>query len=258
MILNYSIIPIINNFYQKINRTIVTIHGLFGNIYSLHYIAKILNKKLKYKVVEIDVRNHGLSPKNDNMDYVMMAQDILDTLKYLNIKNDIIIIGHSMGGKIAMTMTKLIPNIIKKIIILDIAPVNYYFKNQNIFFVLNKINELKIFTKKKVFEIMSLYINKKHIIKYFLNSFINSQWQFNLPILNNEYNKILKWEIVPSWFGESLFLKGEKSFYINHIYYKNLFNQFPLARIYNIPAGHFLHIEKTNIVINTIFNFCLK
>ncbi|QJC28261.1 alpha/beta fold hydrolase [Enterobacteriaceae endosymbiont of Plateumaris braccata] len=257
MILNYSIIPI-NNFNPKIHRTIITIHGLFGNICSLHYIAKILNKKLKYKIIEIDVRNHGLSPTNNSMDYIMMAQDILDTLKYIGIKKNIIIIGHSMGGKIAMIMTKLIPNYIKKIIILDIAPVHYYFNNKNIFFILNKINKLKIFTKIKAFEIMSFYIKKKHIIKFLLNSFSNGEWKFNLPILSNEYNTILKWETIPSWLGESLFLKGEKSLYINHIYYEKLFNQFPLAKIYNISAGHFLHIEKTNIVINKIFNFCLK
>ncbi|QJC28709.1 alpha/beta fold hydrolase [Enterobacteriaceae endosymbiont of Plateumaris consimilis] len=257
MILNYSIIPI-NNFDQKINRTIITIHGLFGNKHSLHYIAKILNKKLKYKIVEIDVRNHGSSPHNNNMDYILMAQDILDTLKYIGIKNKIIIIGHSMGGKIAMTMTKLIPNFIKKIIILDIAPVNYYFNNKNIFFILNKIHKLKIFTKVKAFEIMSFYIKKTHIIKFLLNSFSNGKWKFNLPILSNEYNTILNWKIIPSWLGEILFLKGEKSLYVNHIYYKKLFDQFPLAKIYNISAGHFLHIEKTNIVINKIFNFCLK
>ncbi|QJC29601.1 alpha/beta fold hydrolase [Enterobacteriaceae endosymbiont of Plateumaris pusilla] len=257
MILNYSIIPI-KNFYQKNNITIITIHGLFGNTYSLHYIAKILNQKLQCKIIEINVRNHGLSPKNNIMNYTIMAQDILDTLNYISIKNNIIIIGHSMGGKIAMTLTKFIPNFIKKIIILDIAPVNYFYNNKNIFFILKKINKLKIMTKKKAFEIMSFYITKKYIIKYFLNSFFNGKWQFNLPILNNEYNKILSWETIPTWSGESLFLKGEKSSYINIFHYKDLFNQFPLARIYNIPAGHFLHIEETNIVINQIFNFCLK
>ncbi|QJC30039.1 alpha/beta fold hydrolase [Enterobacteriaceae endosymbiont of Plateumaris sericea] len=257
MILNYSIIPI-KNFYQKENITIITIHGLFGNINSLHYIAKILNQRLKYKIIEIDVRNHGLSPKNSSMNYTIMAQDILDTLNYIRIKNNIIIIGHSMGGKIAMTLTKLIPNIIKKIIILDIAPVHYFYNNKNIFFILKKINKLKIFTKKKAFEIMNFYIKKKYIIKYFLNSFSYGKWQFNLPILNHEYDKILNWEKIPAWLGESLFLKGEKSSYINNLHYKDLFNQFPSARIYNIPAGHFLHIEVTNVVINQILNFCLK
>ncbi|QJC35777.1 alpha/beta fold hydrolase [Enterobacteriaceae endosymbiont of Donacia sparganii] len=259
MILSYLIIPN-NNLFIKNKYTIIILHGLFGNKKSLYFMGKFLNKYLKYKILLLDIRNHGLSPQNNKMDYLFLSQDILDTLNFLNIKKNIIIIGHSMGGKIAMNLTQFIlPNNIKMIIILDIAPVKYKNVINNIFFILEKVYKKKILIRKNVFHMFKQYIKNKYIISALLKTFINGKWDFNLPILKKEYEKILNWHLISPWNGNIVFLKGEQSNYINKIYYNKIFYQFPNARIYNIEnAGHLLHIENTKLVFNLILKLCYK
>ncbi|QJC34187.1 alpha/beta fold hydrolase [Enterobacteriaceae endosymbiont of Donacia cinerea] len=259
MILNYLIIPN-NNFLIKKKYTIIILHGLFGNKKSLYSMGKFLNKYLKYQIILLDIRNHGLSPQNKKMNYISLSKDVLDTLYFLNIKKNIILIGHSMGGKIAMNITqfKLLNNI-KTIIILDIAPVKYQFSNKNIFFALEQIYKKKFLTRKNAFYIMNLYIKNKYIINTLLKTFINGKWEFNWPILKNEYQKLLDWDLIPKWYGNIFFFKGETSSYINKNYYKNIFSQFPNAKIYNIKnVGHLLHIENTKLVFNLILKICYK
>ncbi|QJC37407.1 alpha/beta fold hydrolase [Enterobacteriaceae endosymbiont of Donacia thalassina] len=259
MLLNYSIIT--NNISSfKKEYTIIILHGLFGNKNSLYSIGKFINKYLKYKIILLDIRNHGLSPRNKKMDYISLSKDVLDTLNFLNIKQKIIIIGHSMGGKIAMNITQFIPfNNIKNIIILDIAPIKYKYFNKNIFFALDQINKKNILTRKNAFHIMKLYIKNEYVINTLLKTFINGQWEFNFTILKNEYKKILDWNIIPRWKGNISFLKGEQSNYINKINYKDIFFQFPNAKIYNIQnSGHLLHIENTKIVFKLILKLCYK
>ena len=82
--------------------TIVLIHGLFGNLDNLGLLARDL--KIDHQVLSIDLRNHGVSPHSDTHDYRSMASDVAQLLMSLNISNPTII-GHSMGGKVAMALT---------------------------------------------------------------------------------------------------------------------------------------------------------
>ncbi|QJC35368.1 alpha/beta fold hydrolase [Enterobacteriaceae endosymbiont of Donacia proxima] len=260
MLLSYLFIPN-NNLSIKYKYTIIMLHGLFGNKKSLYLMGKFLFHKMKYKVLLLDIRNHGLSPQNKKMDYMSLSGDILDTLNFLNIKKNFIFIGHSMGGKIVMNLTQLIQfNFIKTIIILDIAPIKYKFNKTNIFFALEEVYKKKIFLRKDVFKILTSFINNKLIINLLLKTFKNGKWEFNLPILKKEYHNILNWNPLSSiWKGTIFFLKGEKSNYINKNCYKYIFFQFPNAKIYNIPnVGHLLHMENTKLIFNLILKLCYK
>lgn len=86
------------------NTPIVLIHGLFGSLDNLGVLARDL--VADHDVVQVDLRNHGLSGRSETMDYPAMAQDILETLDALGL-NKVILIGHSMGGKAAMAVTRL-------------------------------------------------------------------------------------------------------------------------------------------------------
>ncbi|QJC37819.1 alpha/beta fold hydrolase [Enterobacteriaceae endosymbiont of Donacia bicoloricornis] len=259
MILNYLIIQK-NNFFLKKKNTIVLLHGLFGNKKSLYTMGKFLFKNLKYNIILLDIRNHGSSPSHKKMNYLSLSKDVLETLNFLNIKKNIIFIGHSMGGKIAMNISQFISfDNIKIIIILDIAPVKYKFYNKNIFFALEQVYKKKIEKRKDVFYLIKSLIKNQYIINMLLKTFIDGKWEFNFPILKNEYKKILDWKLIPKWKGKIFFLKGEQSTYISKIYYKDIFFQFPNAKIYNIPnTGHLLHIENTKLVFNLIQKLCYK
>ncbi|QJC34958.1 alpha/beta fold hydrolase [Enterobacteriaceae endosymbiont of Donacia piscatrix] len=260
MILSYLFIPN-NNLLIKYKYTIIMLHGLFGNKKSLYLMGKFLFHSMKCKILLLDIRNHGLSPKNKKMDYISLSQDILDTLFFLNIKKNLIFIGHSMGGKIIMNLTQFIQsNSIRTIIILDIAPIKYRFNKKNIFFILEEVYKKKIFFRRDVFKLLKSFIKNKFIIGSLLKTFKNGKWEFNLPILKNEYSNILDWNPLPStWKGTIFFLKGEKSNYINKNYYKYIFFQFPNAKIYNIPnVGHLLHMENIKLIFNLIIKLCHK
>ena len=98
---------------------VLLIHGLFGSMDNLGVLARSLHPHRT--VLQVDVRNHGRSPRAAGMDYAVMAQDMLQTLDNHHL-DQVNVIGHSMGGKIAMAMTALAPERVKRLVIIDIAP----------------------------------------------------------------------------------------------------------------------------------------
>ncbi|WWO95332.1 MAG: alpha/beta fold hydrolase [Candidatus Dasytiphilus stammeri] len=243
---------------QKPTTPILMIHGLFGDLSNLNSLARGLND---YRtIIQVDVRNHGYSQHNDEMNYIVMAQDILDTLDTNSI-NRITVIGHSMGGKIAMTMTALAPKRIEKLIVIDIAPVTYKIKQSyvNIFKALNAVNDTNITSRQDAAQLMRKYIPENKIINFLLKSFDYGKWRFNMSCLYKRYNEILDWKIVPSWPHPALFIRGEYSHYLNEGYYNSVRNQFPKSQIHIIAnSGHWVHFEKMSQVLNIIRQFIIK
>ena len=105
--------------YQQLGsgKDIVLIHGLFGRLENLNMVAKVLAED--YRVTSIDVRNHGDSFHDSAMDYPLMAQDVVDVMQHLAI-DSAAILGHSMGGKIAMELALTKPQLVEKLIVADI------------------------------------------------------------------------------------------------------------------------------------------
>ncbi|MDN7201842.1 alpha/beta fold hydrolase, partial [Klebsiella pneumoniae] len=101
---------------------IVLVHGLFGSLDNLGILARDLIAD--HDIVQVDMRNHGLSPRSPEMTYPAMAQDLLDTLDAHQIERATFI-GHSMGGKAVMALTALAPERISGLVAIDIAPVDY-------------------------------------------------------------------------------------------------------------------------------------
>ncbi|WP_397471116.1 alpha/beta fold hydrolase, partial [Rheinheimera sp.] len=99
---------------------VVLIHGLFGSYENLGVIARSLSEQ--YHIINVDVRNHGRSGHSEQMNYNLMADDLAQTLDALNVSKAALL-GHSMGGKLAMTFALLYPQRVTKLIAADVAPV---------------------------------------------------------------------------------------------------------------------------------------
>lgn len=254
MQLNYRL-RITKNLNKKI--PIIIIHGLFGNLSNLGRIAINLSKN--NSVIQVDLRNHGNSPHEQSMTYVDMAQDILELLDRLLIKN-CIIVGHSMGGKVAMMLCMLAAQRIKKAIIIDIAPVQYNMKKyDNVFNAIEYVNESKIKDKVEATKLMQRYISNPLLISFLLKSFYQGSWNFNFPFIKNNYYNIGDWCTYFTWWGSILFIKGEHSVYLDKKYICDIYHQFPNACIHNVPnTGHWVHYENPTYVSNIIekFIFC--
>lgn len=235
---------------------IIMIHGLFGNLSNLGSIATALTQN--HCIIQIDLRNHGNSPHARSMTYTNMAQDILELLNYLSIKK-CIIIGHSMGGKVAMMLCMLASERIKKLIIIDIAPVQYDMKKyDNISNAIEYVNKFGTKDRITAVRLMQQYIHNKLLITFLLKSFHQGSWKFNFSFIKKNYYNIGDWNTYFTWWGPALFIKGTHSLYLHSKYICDLYHQFPNTVIHNVPnAGHWVHYDNPKYVLNIIKKFIL-
>lgn len=233
---------------------LVLIHGLFGSLDNLGVLARGL--KDDRRLIQIDVRNHGLSPRADEMSYALMAQDILDTLDELKVER-FSLIGHSMGGKIAMALAALAPERVGEIVVIDIAPVAYSTRHHDeIFAALQAVSQVGITTRSEAAALMRLHIDEEGVIQFLLKSFHEGDWRFNVPVLWQCYDQIIGWQPLAPCPHPALFIRGERSAYLADEYRDALLAQFPKARAHVIAgAGHWVHAEKPDAVLRAIRRF---
>lgn len=231
---------------------LVLIHGLFGSLSNLGMLARAF--QTEYDIVQIDLRNHGASAHADDMNYAVMAQDVIDTLNHLEIKQ-FSVIGHSMGGKVAMKLTELAQDRLQHLIVLDMAPVAYSQRHHDaVFEALFAVVEADVSSRQQATEIMLQFIKENGVIQFLLKSFHQGHWKFNLDALYKNYANIINWSEIIPWFKPTLFIRGENSEYLAQESYINaIHKQFANAEIKAVKdAGHWLHAEKTEQVIQLI------
>ncbi len=197
----------------------------------------------------IDLRNHGRSFHSNNFSYQDMVNDIVSYCQEKNLEK-IHIIGHSMGGKVAMFLATQHPELIEKLLVADIGPKYYAPHHQDILNGLNAVDFSQKPGRSEVEEIL-----KPHIPDFGTRQFLmkNLHWEtsdqlafrFNLKTLTEEVENI--GEALPeekTFNGETLFLRGEKSNYIKEEDFEVIKKHFPNAEIKTIAnAGHWLHAE---------------
>lgn len=230
---------------------IVLVHGLFGSLDNLGVLARELITD--FDVIQVDMRNHGLSPRSDVMTYPAMAQDLIDTLDQLSI-DKATFIGHSMGGKAVMAATKIAPQRIDKLVAIDIAPVDYQVRRHDeIFAAINAVSESGVTSRQDAAALMSEHIPEDGVIQFLLKSFASGEWRFNVPVLWDQYSHIVGWETVPAWDSPALFIRGGNSPYVDETHRDALLAQFPQARAHVVAgAGHWVHAEKPQAVVRAI------
>ena len=249
---------ILNYKQNGTGKNIILIHGLFGSLENLNMVAKPL--ALDYCVTSVDVRNHGDSFHADTMEYVELAKDIIDLLDHLAIDN-CILLGHSMGGKIAIQVALEQPNRITKLLVADIAPVNYPAHHLKIIEGLQAIDLFRVIKRKDADTQLAPFVDNIGIRQFLLrNLAINSQGNYafkcSLADISSCYPQIMKANELPRnktpYLGETLFIKGGDSNYILPEYKDAIANILPNSKLKIIQgAGHWLHAEKS-IAFNKI------
>lgn len=246
--------------YQQLGtgENIVLIHGLFGSLENLNMVAKPLSEH--FTVTNIDVRNHGLSCHIDDMSYSVLAQDIIDTIDHLNIENAHIL-GHSMGGKIAMQVALDFPERVNKLIVADISPIQYPAHHTKIIAGLQSIKLETLTNRTQADEQLSHSVEDKSVRQFLLRNIhkIDDQFRFkcNLNYIANCYPQIMA-----GYMGEKvflnpvLFIKGENSDYITAEHRNTIMKLFPHSKAKIIQgAGHWLHAEKTVAFNKSVMSF---
>lgn len=233
------------------NSPIVLVHGLFGSLDNLGVLARELVSD--HDILQVDMRNHGLSPRDPLMTYPAMAQDLLDTLDAQQIEKATFI-GHSMGGKAVMALTALARERIDRLVAIDIAPVDYKVRRHDeIFAAINAVTASQATTRKEAAAVMRDHLREEGVIQFLLKSYVDGEWRFNVPALWDQYPHIVGWQPIPAWDRPALFIPGGNSPYVTEAYRDDLLAQFPQARAHVIAgAGHWVHAEKPDAVLRAI------
>ena len=202
-----------------------------------------------FQVHMLDMRNHGKSFHSDDFSYELMANDVKEYCEFHNVEN-IILLGHSMGGKAAMLLATMYPELIEKLIIADIGPKFYPQHHQPILEGLNAVDFSKKPSRSEVEEIVSHYISDFGTRQFLLKSLYWKEkeqlaFRYNLAVFNKKIEEIGKALPIENKFEKpTLFLRGSKSNYILEEDFKTIYYHFPNVKIETISnAGHWLHAE---------------
>ncbi len=235
---------------------LVFIHGLFGDLNNLGVIARAFSDQ--YPILRIDLRNHGQSFHSNDMNYDCLSEDVINLLDHLKIQNAVLI-GHSMGGKTAMMVAGKRPDLVSKLVVIDIAPVNYgEHGHREIFKGLKAVAAAQVTTRQEAKQILAQYIQNDAVQQFMLKSFdaqSPQRFRFNVNVLEDNYLAIMDWQEV-LFSKPTLFIKGNDSDYILPQYQAAILRQFPHAKAFVVQgSGHWVHAEKTQSVIRAITQF---
>lgn len=236
----------------------IILHGLFGMMENWHYHAKLLGEY--YSVYTLDLRNHGRSPHSDIMSYEAMAEDVAEFCTIYQLQ-DIILLGHSMGGKVAMQFAVSFPQLLSKLIIADIGPQAYPPGHEKYFKAFREIDFSKIHSRQEADEAFSKYESDIGIRLFLLKNLERDGNGFklkaNIPIIENFYSDISGAITIPFPISvPTLFMKGEKSGYIRDKDLADIKELFPFAEFVTIKnAGHWLHAENQGDFYQELIKF---
>lgn len=209
----------------------------------------------------IDQRNHGRSPHSDAFNYLELAKDVKEYIDTYSLKN-VILLGHSMGGKTAMTAAGLFPHLVKKLIVVDIAPKYYPPHHQQILEGLKAVDEAQLSSRGDADDLLAKYVKEKAVRMFLLkNLFWKTKKQLglrlNLEVLTQKIEELGAALTNDLQYNKpTLFIKGEKSNYISTEDKGLIEKHFPEAKIVTISkAGHWVHAENKAEFYDAVIKF---
>ncbi|MCP4460247.1 MAG: alpha/beta fold hydrolase [Cytophagales bacterium] len=237
---------------------LIVLHGVFGSSDNWQTVGKELSAR--FKVYLVDQRNHGSSPHSDEFDYNVMTDDILELMLNENIEQAHLI-GHSMGGKVAMTFAARYPDKVNKLIVVDIAPKYYEPHHARIFRGFRSIKLDQIKTRNEADVQMSHRIPETTVRQFILKNLSRDKegfiWKLNLDVIEQNAEQIGEALSEEDWFnGHVLFLAGTRSDYIQDEDLQVIRQHFPNAEVKKITgAGHWIHAEQPKSLVRLVFDF---
>ena len=233
---------------QGDGHAVILMHGMFGSLSNLGNLARYLADH--YRVISVDLRNHGDSPHDPTMDIPSMANDVVDLMDELGLP-DARLVGHSLGGKIAMQVALNHPDRVAKLVVADISPVAYNPRQDAALDALLELSSATILNRAEADALMAKHV-PEHSTRAFLlknlgrNVEGNYSLKLNMQAIATNYGSTLAAAPEgPPYKGPSLFLKGENSAYIQTKHQPIIGQLFPSSELRIITGvGHWLHAEK--------------
>lgn len=231
--------------------------GLFGSARNWGVIAKRLSDTRQ--VIALDMRNHGDSFWSDEHSYEAMAADLAEVIEAHGGQADVL--GHSMGGKASMQLALTRPELVRKLVVADIAPKGYDHSHSGLIAAMQGLKIDDLTSRSEADRRLSESIKIPAVRAFLLQSLEMRdgpvRWKLNLDVLDRVMADITGWPDTPGRFkGPSLFISGALSDYVTPADHAAIRAQFPAAEFVSLEgAGHWLHAEKPREFEATIENF---
>lgn len=228
-----------NRFGEGRGRPVLIAHGLFGSARNWGAVARRLSEDRE--VWAVDMRNHGASPWDPDHSYPALAGDLAEMAAAMGGAVDVV--GHSMGGKAAMAMALLHPEAVRRLVVLDIAPVPYGHGADN----LRLIAAMRAVDPAAGRQAALAALGGDAVAAFLVQSLdaAEGRWRLNLDALEANMGRIVGWGVAGAWAGPALVVDGELSDFVTPAHREVIRAILPRARVARLKgAGHWLHADR--------------
>ncbi|MCP9234365.1 alpha/beta fold hydrolase [Lewinella sp. JB7] len=228
---------------------LVILHGLFGNLDNWQTLARKWAEH--YTVILVDLRNHGRSPHAEEMTYPLMAEDVAAFLETQGI-DTCHVLGHSMGGKVAMQAALSYPTLVTKLIVVDMAPRRYGRGHDDVFAALHALDPASLSDRREADERMAPHMEDAGVRMFLLKNLTRDddtgfRWRMNLEVLHRDYENLIDsvGTLGQQYNGPALIVRGGESGYVHDDDWPAIEQRFPAAKLVTVAeAGHWVHAER--------------
>ena len=238
---------------------LIILHGLFGSLENWHSISR--NLATDFQIFAVDQRNHGRSPHAPEMSYQLMAEDLREfaASQHLASAN---LLGHSMGGKTAMLFALTFPELVKKLVVVDIAPRAYPDHHREILKALSSLDLSSFKSRAEMDSHLATSIPGLAVRQFLLKNVKRDQagrfyWQMNLAAIKANFARLSEEISTPGSFDKpTLFIGGERSNYIGGDDLPAIQKLFPRVQYFQIAAAaHWVHAEAPEPFLRKVREF---
>lgn len=237
---------------------LVILHGLFGCKENWGYLARQL--AYRFRVITLDLRNHGESPHSEQSDYPSMSDDLLAFLDDLGLER-IHLLGHSMGGKVAMQFAAHHSSRLFSLTIEDIGPHTYPPYHEKLFAILEQLPLSRLTSRTDADHRLRSAVPELAVRRFLLKNLYKTEtgfaWRFNLPVLKRNYPHLIAALDIPKPIeAPALFLRGDQSTYLPAVLPEESTRLFRKVGMETIRgAGHWVHAEQPELFLQTFLAF---
>lgn len=249
--------PLLHSIILGQGKPLLILHGFLGMLDNWKTIGNRLAND-GFQVHLIDLRNHGNSFHSDDFNYDVMAEDIKKYVDNHQLKS-FCILGHSMGGKVAMKVAVSYPESLTKLVVVDIAPKTYPPHHGEILKGLRALPLHNLQSRQEADEALAVFVSEKAVRQFLLKNLYRTdtgcfELKCNIEALAKAEAKVGEnLGKNDQYLGETLFVRGENSGYIEDLDKLVIQNHFPKATLQTIAtAGHWVHAENPNDFYNCV------
>ena len=237
---------------------VIILHGLYGSSANWGSVARALAGR--HRLILPDLRNHGDSPHRPGMSYEAMAADVVELMDGLGLDAPALV-GHSMGGKVVMTLALQRPHRVRRLCVVDIAPVSYPPHLDDILAALEGVDLARTTSRAEADRQLAGRVDSPMVRAFLLQSLGchdgRCRWRLNLPALRAGFGQLIDFPaLAGSYGGPALFLAGERSDYVTEGHLPAIQARFPAATVERVAgAGHWVHVDAPDVTIDLLREF---